>query len=87
MIDDEYFREYKAKLAFDRKCRKIGEIISRFRPGTSLSCNCNGEWVIEIYDGDCWRVHVDPELAPAGLFKDPLDALLSIDKPVRKDCK
>lgn len=82
----DYISEEDSKAYYDWECqlREMGEILSRFKPGTVLSLNCNGNWVVELYDSERgYCVHTDPELAPAGLFKTPLDALRSIDKPVK----
>lgn len=63
----------------------MGDILSRFPNGTSISKNCYGEWVLERHYGDVWRICVDEKLAPAGLWKDPMMALKHLDKPVKKD--
>ena len=60
------------------RLEKIGSIVSKFKPGTSLVLNSNNEWTASIFDGQWWRI-VDNNDAPAGLFKDPLTALKHLD--------
>jgi hypothetical protein len=75
------------RLKSDKQSRleQIGDILSRFHNGSEIAKNCYGEWVITTHDGEDWRIWVDPELAPAGLWKDTLQALKHLDKPVKKD--